>query len=47
MAEQLYQWNYVIAAYFIGVTATLALIGWTVTAMKSSEARRDKAKERR
>lgn len=41
MAEGLNQWHFVIAAYVVGVSATLALVGWVWTAMRHAEKRRD------
>ena len=41
MAEGLNQWHFVIAAYAVGVSATLALVGWVWTAMRRAEKRRD------
>jgi K+ transporter len=44
MREGLAQWDYVAAAYAIGVTGTLALVTWAWTAMRRAERRRDEAK---
>ena len=41
MAEGLNQWNFVIAAYAVGVVGTRALGGWGWTAMRRPEQRRD------
>jgi cytochrome c biogenesis protein CcdA len=41
MRENLDQWAFVLAAYAIGVAATLVLAGWSWLAMKSAEKRRD------
>lgn len=41
MREALDQWNYVIAAYVLGVGATLALVAWSWLSMVRAEARRD------
>ena len=46
MREALDQWNFVIAAYAIGVTATLVTVAWSWIAMRRAEARRDRAKGR-
>ena len=46
MSEALHQWDFVVAAYAIGVVGTLLLIGWTVAAMRGAERRRDKARKR-
>jgi len=47
MGEHLFQWNYVVAAYLIGVSGTLGLVGWALAAMKASENRREKTRKRR
>jgi hypothetical protein len=44
MREALDQWNFVIAAYVVGVGATLALVLWSWWAMRRAERRRDKAR---
>jgi hypothetical protein len=44
MREALDQWNFVVAAYVIGVGATLALVAWSWLAMKRAERRRDEAR---
>jgi hypothetical protein len=44
MREALDQWNYVIAAYALGVGATLALVVWSWFSMVRAEARRDKVR---
>jgi hypothetical protein len=44
MAEGLDQWNFVLAAYAVGVTGTLGLVGWVWTAMRRAEKRRDSAR---
>ena len=41
MREALDQWHYVIAAYALGVGATLVLVVWSWLAMTHAEARRD------
>lgn len=46
LREALDQWNFVIAAYAIGVIGTLVLVGWSWLAMRASEARRDKVREK-
>ncbi len=45
MREALDQWNFVIAAYAVGVLATAAMIGWSWITMRRSEARRDAIKK--
>ena len=44
MREALDQWDFVIAAYAIGVGATLALVVWSWLAMKRAEKRREEAR---
>lgn len=44
MREALDQWNFVVAAYVVGVGGTLAMIAWSWLAMKRAEARRDAVK---
>lgn len=41
MREALDQWNFVIAAYAIGVIGTLCVAGWAWWSMRRAEARRD------
>jgi hypothetical protein len=45
MREALDQWDYVIAAYVIGVLGTLLLTGWAYLSMRHAEARRDRSRE--
>ena len=44
MREALDQWDFVIAAYAIGVGATLALVIWSWLTMKRAEKRREEAR---
>ena len=44
MTENLNQWNFVIAAYAVGVIGTLVLVGWVWTAMRRAEKRRDESR---
>jgi nitrate reductase gamma subunit len=44
MREALNHWNFVIAAYAVGVIGTALLIGWAWLSMKRAESRRDKVK---
>ena len=44
MAEGLNQWNFVIAAYAVGVTGTLAMVCWAWSAMRRAEKRRDESR---
>ena len=46
MAEGLNQWHFVIAAYVVGISGTLALVGWAWAAMKRAERRRDEARSK-
>lgn len=46
MSEGLDHWQFVYAAYALGVGGTLALIGWSWSAMRRAEARRDRSRER-
>ena len=43
--EALNQWNFVIAAYVIGLGAVLALVAWSWIAMRRAERRRDRSRE--
>ena len=44
--EALDQWNFVIAAYVVGVGGTLAMVAWSWLSMKRAEKRRDEVKRR-
>lgn len=44
MREALDQWNFVVAAYAVGVLGTLAMVGWAWFDMKRAERRRDVAR---
>lgn len=46
MREQLSQWDFVIAAYAVGVLGTLALVIWSLLAMRRAERRRERTRER-
>ncbi len=46
MREALDQWDFVYAAYALGVGGTLAMMAWSWLAMKRAEARREKARQR-
>ena len=41
MSGLLTAWPFVIAAYVVAVGGTLALVGWTVAALRRAEARAD------
>ena len=47
MHEGLSQWDFVAAAYAIGIGGTLALTAWAWAAMRRAEHRRDRARNRR
>lgn len=44
MREALDQWDFVLAAYALGVAGTLGTVAWSWMAMKRAEARREKAR---
>ena len=44
--EALDQWQFVLAAYALGVGATLALVGWSWLAMRRAERRRERTRDR-
>jgi hypothetical protein len=44
--EALDPWPFVIAAYALGVGATLALVAWSWWAMRRAEKRREEARAR-
>lgn len=44
MREALDQWDFVVAAYAVGVLGTLAMIAWSWIAMKRAERRREAAR---
>lgn len=46
MNEGLAQWDFVIAAYAVGIVATVAMVVWAVLAMRRAERRRDQARGR-
>lgn len=46
MREGLDHWQFVIAAYVIGVLGTLLMAGWALLAMRRAERRRDEARKR-
>ncbi|ABC62864.1 hypothetical protein [Erythrobacter litoralis] len=46
MREGLDQWDFVIAAYAVGVLGTLAMVAWSWISMKRAEARREKARRK-
>jgi len=46
MREALDQWQFVLAAYVIGIVGTCVIAGWSWLAMRRAEARRDRIKRR-
>jgi len=46
MRENLDQLSFVIAAYAVGVLATLVLVVWSWLSMKSAEKRRDEVRNK-
>jgi len=46
MREALDHWDFVIAAYILGVGTTLALVAWSWRAMRRAEQRRDEVRAR-
>ena len=46
MREALDQWEFVIAAYAVGLVGTIAMIVWSWLAMRRAERRRDEVRRR-
>lgn len=46
MHEGLNHWTFVYASYVLAIVSTAALIGWSLTAMRNAESRRDRSRER-
>ncbi|MEC7818852.1 MAG: hypothetical protein VX454_09345 [Pseudomonadota bacterium] len=46
MREALDQWDFVIAAYVVGLGGTIAMIVWSWLAMRRAEKRRDEVRRR-
>jgi hypothetical protein len=46
MREALDQWNFVTAAYVIGVSGTLAMVAWSWWDMKRAEKRREESRRK-
>lgn len=46
MREALDQWDFVMAAYAVGIVATLALVVWAWWDMKRAERRREEARRK-
>jgi hypothetical protein len=45
MREALDQWDFVLAAYGIGIAGTALVAGWSWMAMRRAERRRDRSRE--
>jgi hypothetical protein len=46
MREAMNPWTFVVAAYAVGLGATLAMVAWSLLSMKRAERRRDEARKR-
>ncbi|MBB4858556.1 hypothetical protein HNO88_001879 [Novosphingobium chloroacetimidivorans] len=46
MREALDQWDFVLAAYAVGVLGTLGMIAWSWLSMRRAEKRRDESRKR-
>lgn len=46
MREALDHWDFVIAAYALGVIGTLALVAWSWLSMRAAERRRDEGRKK-
>lgn len=46
MKEALAQWDFVLAAYALGVGGTLATVAWSWLAMRAAEDKRERSRER-
>lgn len=46
MREALDQWEFVIAAYAVGLVGTLAMLVWSWLVMRRAEKRRDEVRRR-
>lgn len=46
MREAMDPWTFVIAAYAVGIGATLGMVGWSLLTMRRAERRRDAARNR-
>jgi hypothetical protein len=46
MREVLNEWDFVFAAYAIGIVGTLLMVGWSWIAMRRAEARRERSRGR-
>ena len=46
MREALDQWDFVLAAYAVGVLGTLATVAWAWADMKRAEQRRERSRDK-
>lgn len=46
MRENLPQWDFVIAAYAVGIVAILTLVGWSWVTMRRAEHRRKETRRK-
>jgi hypothetical protein len=46
MREAMDPWTFVVAAYAIGLGATLAMVAWSLLTMRRAEKRRDESRKR-
>jgi hypothetical protein len=46
MREALDQWNFVLAAYAVGIVGTLGMVAWAWLSMRRAEKRRDESRKR-
>ncbi|MEE4453497.1 hypothetical protein [Novosphingobium resinovorum] len=44
MREMMNPWTFVVAAYVVGVGATLGMVAWSLLSMRRAEKRRDSAR---
>jgi hypothetical protein len=44
MREALHQWDFVVAAYVVGVVGTLAMVAWSWMDMRRAEKRREESR---
>jgi hypothetical protein len=46
MREVLNEWDFVIAAYAVGIIGTLLMVSWSWVSMRRAEARRERSRGR-
>ncbi len=46
MREALDQWDFVVAAYAVGLGGTLAMVAWSWLSMRRAERRREETRKR-